>query len=166
MSGRERWELTGGTEIERWLAALDDSRTRTVRLLEGLADEDLDRGEPNSIGTVLYHVAAIEADYLFDDIRGEPEAIPTDLFPHDVREADGILTPIRGVPLRDHLDRLATVRRWFVDHVSGMDDDTFLRTRDHEPYDVSPVYVLHHLCQHEAEHRAEIGHALRLTGTP
>lgn len=70
-----------------------------------------------------------------------------------------MLTPVRGVPLRDHLERLATVHAMLVGHVRTMDPDAFLRRNARAHYDVSPVYVLHHLCQHEAEHRAEIARA-------
>jgi len=33
----------------------------------------------------------------------------------------------------------------------------FSQVRTLEPYDVTPEYVLHHLMQHEAEHRSQIG---------
>ena len=34
--------------------------------------------------------------------------------------------------------------------------EDFRRARVLEAYDVTPEWVLHHLCQHEAEHRDEI----------
>jgi len=42
---------------------------------------------PNTIGTLLYHVAAIEADWLFDDVLGAEAGVawPAELFPFDVR---------------------------------------------------------------------------------
>ena len=33
----------------------------------------------------------------------------------------------------------------------------FRRVRSFEHYDVTPEWVLHHLIQHEAEHRGQIG---------
>jgi hypothetical protein len=36
-----------------------------------------------------------------------------------------------------------------------MEDFTTPRARD--DYDVSPVWIVHHLLQHESEHRSEIG---------
>jgi uncharacterized damage-inducible protein DinB len=38
-----------------------------------------------------------------------------------------------------------------------MDLTEFRRVRSLEYYDVTPEYVLHHLMQHEAEHRSQIG---------
>ncbi len=34
--------------------------------------------------------------------------------------------------------------------------DDFRRARNLERYDVTPAWVVHHLLQHEAEHRGEI----------
>ena len=161
MSDRDVLVLAGADEISRWLAALTDARGRTLALISRLSDAYLDRGEPNTIGSVLYHLAAIEADWLYDEMRGEPERIPVQLFPFDVREEGGLLTPIRDMSLSEHLDRLATIRRSLVDYVATLDAESFTRPLSRADYDVAPAYVLHHLLQHEAEHRAEIGRALR-----
>jgi hypothetical protein len=37
-----------------------------------------------------------------------------------------------------------------------MSTDNFRRARSFPDYDVTPEWVVHHLCQHEAEHRSEI----------
>src|SRR6266508_255093 len=83
-------------EVGRWLAALQDARGRTLRDLDGVTDEEIDRRPfegANSIGTVLYHIAAIETDWLFEEILGaEASPWPQDLFPFAVREEDGRLT--------------------------------------------------------------------------
>lgn len=160
MSKRRLLDLTGDDEVGRWLAAINDARGRTLVLIEGLSDADMDRGEPNTIGSVLYHLAAIEADYLFDDICGEPAAIPMELFPHDVREKRGILTPIRGTALSEHVNRLTTIRQTLIQRVEVLDADAFHQLNARAAYDISPAYSIHHLMQHEAEHRAEIGRAL------
>lgn len=161
MGERAVRELSGDDDVGRWLAAIADARGRTLGLIDGLQDGDLDRGEPNTIGSVLYHLAAIEADYLYDEIRREPEAIPTDLFPYDVREEDGILTPVRRMTVAEHLDRLETTRRSLEECIRALDEAAFHRPKAASGgYDMSPAYVLYHLTQHEAEHRAEIGRAL------
>src|SRR5215210_3569019 len=102
-------------EIGRWLAAMEDARRDTLVELEGITADTLDArppGSENSIGTSLYHIAVIEADWLFDDIFGQ--ALETSglasLFPYDVRDERGILKGIVGVGLQHHLDRLARVR--------------------------------------------------------
>ena len=161
MSDRRVLVLDAEGEIGRWLRAMTDARDRTLELVDGLSDGDLDRGDPNTISSVLYHLAAIEADWLYDEILGALEEIPEDLFPYDVREEGGVLTRVTGMSLGEHLDRLSTVRSAFVEHVSALDEPAFHRPRSCPNYDVSPAYVLHHLLQHEAEHRSEIARARR-----
>jgi uncharacterized damage-inducible protein DinB len=62
-------------EIGRWLAGLQDARQRTLRALEDLSPATLDWPPPDgesSIGTVLYHLADIEADYLYVEVLERP----------------------------------------------------------------------------------------------
>jgi uncharacterized damage-inducible protein DinB len=155
--------------VATWLSALEEARGRTLRALDGLREEQVDwapEGEANTIGALLYHIAAIEADWLFADILG-PEsgrAWPAELFPHDVRDAEGTLTAIRGLPLDEHRARLAKTRAILLENLSDFTAEDFQRVRPREDYDVSAAWVLHHLLQHEAEHRAQIA-ALREAAT-
>jgi uncharacterized damage-inducible protein DinB len=146
--------------VGRWLAAMQDARSRTLQELDGLPTDAVDwvpQGGGNSVGTLLYHVALIEADWLFVEILGgEGPAWPEDLFPFDVREVDGTLTPVRGLSKDDHLRRLESVRELLFGHVGAMSSAELHRVRALEAYDVAPDWVLHHLMQHEAEHRAQI----------
>src|SRR5438093_13210679 len=70
-------------EVGRWLSAMEDARRDTLREVEGLPDEAVDwraDGGENTIGTLLYHVALVEADWLLTDILGSDGA---PLWPHD-----------------------------------------------------------------------------------
>ena len=154
--------MADAPEVGRWLSAMEHGRRDTLRELEGVSDNWIDLRPPaseNSIGTLLYHVALIEADWLFDDIfgiaLGDSEA--AEWFPKEDRDAGGQLTDVRGESLDMHLRRLAAVRAILTDRLRPMSVADFHapRTRDH--YDVSPAWVVHHLLQHEAEHRSEIG---------
>jgi uncharacterized damage-inducible protein DinB len=158
-------ELAGyQPEVGAALWRLEDARSRTLRLLSEVPAEYVDREtRGNSIGTILFHVALIEADWLFTEILEEP--IPeefTDLFPVDARDQAGLLTHIRGQSLETHLARLSSVRQTLLDKLRGMTDDDFHRPRSLPDYDVSPAWVLHHLAQHEAEHRGELGFTIAL----
>jgi uncharacterized damage-inducible protein DinB len=138
---------------------LEDARDRTLRLLRDLPAEnvDLETGG-NSIGTILYHLALIEADWLYSEILEQP--IPDELeamFPADDRDQEGILTFVRDQTLEQHLERLRLVRQTLLDRLLGMTSEDFYRPRNLPNYDVSPAWVLHHLSQHEAEHRGELG---------
>ena len=150
-------------EIGRWLAAMEDARRVTLLELKGVTSEvrsmRVRPGSENSIGTSLYHIAVIEADWLFDDLFGQ--ALETSelgpLFPYDVRDERGILKGVVGISLQDHLDRLARMRATLRREIGALSLDKYGPLRARDRYDVSGAWVVHHLLQHEAEHRSEIG---------
>ena len=139
---------------------LQDARARTLNALKQVSEGEVDwqaDGLQNSIGTLLYHIAAIELDWLHEEVLQQPwtPAIES-LFPYPVRDEDGHLHPVRQVSLREHLERLAQTRQHFLSSVQAMTEADYRRARELPRYAVSPEWVLHHLAQHEAEHRGEI----------
>jgi uncharacterized damage-inducible protein DinB len=148
-------------EIGRALWALEDARKRTWRVLEGLNEAIVDwipSDGGHTVGTLLYHIAAIELDWLYVEVlESQWDAETARLFPYAVREADGRLTRVVGMTLAEHRARLDVVRGLLLAGFAMMSLDEFQRTRSLELYDVTPEWVVHHLCQHEAEHRGELG---------
>lgn len=146
-------------EVGAALWRLEDTRHRTLALLEDMPDEFVDRVvQGNSIGTILYHLALIETDWLFAEVLEKPYAEEIKaLLPVDARDADGVLTLVRNENLAQHLTRLGTIRRTLLERFRGMTAEEFHRPRELPQYAVSPAWVLHHLSQHEAEHRGEMG---------
>jgi uncharacterized damage-inducible protein DinB len=147
-------------EIGRWLWALEDTRERTERSLEGIDRAAIDWCAPeggNTIGTVLYHIAAIEVDWLYAEVLqcGFPPQVES-LFPYDVRDDQGRLVAVQNVSLEEHLERLSTTRAILLASFRDMDVEEFRRLRHLPRYSVTPEWVLHHLMQHEAEHRGQI----------
>ncbi len=147
--------------VGTWLWAFENSRQRTLRTLEGLEPNLLDWLPPwgvNKISALLYHLAAIEVDWLFTDILEKDEFPPQfdELFPFHVRDQDGNLTTVPRISFQAHLQRLAAMREYFMDAMLGITDDEFRRVRLFPDYQVTPQWVIHHLMQHEAEHRGEI----------
>jgi uncharacterized damage-inducible protein DinB len=148
-------------EVGHWLAAMEDARRDTLRELETVTPEMLDwrpDAPLNSIGTLLYHVALVEAAWLLEDIfEGDPgpEWLPA-LLPFESRDGTGRLSEVDGEPLTTHLERLAAVRRLLLERLRPMSNTDFHRIRHLERYDAAPDWVLHHLLQHEAEHRSHI----------
>jgi uncharacterized damage-inducible protein DinB len=147
-----------------WLAAIEDSRRRTLEWLADVEPELVDAPAPyhrHTIGSLLYHIALIEADWLFVEIREEPysdEVVA--LFPDDDRDEQGRLTAVAGISLQEHLQRLARVRELLRATLMDMSDDEFGATRKIPGALVSTAWVVNHLMQHEAEHRGEIGQIL------
>jgi uncharacterized damage-inducible protein DinB len=148
-------------EVGRWLNALEDARRDTLRELDSVSPEMVDwypAAPLNSIGSLLYHIALIEADWLVTEIL-ELDANPADLaalLPWPDREPDNHLSRIDGQSLDHHRARLHGVRQIVLAHLQPMTNEDFHRVRSLEQYDVAPDWVIHHLLQHEAEHRAHI----------
>ena len=147
--------------IGQWLWALQDCRHRTMEELEQVSPAILDwlpTDTESSIGTILYHIADIEADWLYAEVLEEPlPATVAALFPYATRDEQGQLTQVRGINLADHLKRLETVRELLLAVFQRMNLSEFRRIHSLPDYDVTPEWVLHHLMQHEAEHRSQIG---------
>jgi uncharacterized damage-inducible protein DinB len=149
-------------EIGPWIWATEDARRRTKDALASINSPGLDwlpPGGDNSIGTLLYHIAAIELDYLYTDVLEGRQPWPAEfeeLFRWDVRNGEGQLTAIRGLPLSDYFLRFDLVRRQLLDVYRAMTVAEFRRPRPVPPHLVTPEWVLHHLMQHEAEHRGQI----------
>jgi uncharacterized damage-inducible protein DinB len=154
--------LNQEAEIGRWLWAFQDTRQSTLEQLDGLSPGVIDWLPPDgesSIGTILYHIADIEADWLYVEVL-EQQSLPpevAELFSYQTRDKQGHLTQVPGFSLEEHLKRLDTVRTLLLNVFQQMDLAEFRRVRSLESYDVTPEWVLHHLMQHEAEHRSQIG---------
>jgi uncharacterized damage-inducible protein DinB len=148
-------------QVATWVWVLEDTRGRTLRALEDLPEGAIDRSDaasPNSIGTLLYHIAAIELDWVFADILGKPFPLEaTTLFPVDVREEGGRLSPLLGEGRAQHLARLAAVRATCLAALRDLHDSDLHVHRAADGYTCTPAWVFQHLAQHEAEHRGQIG---------
>jgi hypothetical protein len=148
-------------EVGRWMSALEDGRHDTLRELEGVTPEMVDwYPDPplNSIGALLYHVALIEADWVINEILELIDAPPEieRLLPWPDRDHDRHLWRADGQDLAAHIDRLAGVRAFVLERLRPMTNDDFHRVRRLEAYDVAPDWAVHHVIQHEAEHRSHI----------
>jgi len=148
-------------EVGRWLAALEDGRRDTLRELETVTAEMVDwypDAPLNSIGALLYHIALVEADWVCVEILGLPE-YPAELqrlLPWADREGDGHLWRADGQELTVHLDRLQGVRAFVLDRLRPITNEDYHRIRPLDDFDVAPDWVVHHVIQHEAEHRSHV----------
>lgn len=148
-------------QIGRLLWLLEDTRARTRQVLTDITPGVLDWIPPeggNTIGTLLYHVAVIEADWLYAEVLERefpPELVAR--FAVDVRDDAGTLARVIGWTLAEYDALLGIVRAHLLDTFRTMTSGDFRRPRSLPRYDVTPEWVLHHLMQHEAEHRGQIG---------
>jgi uncharacterized damage-inducible protein DinB len=151
---------------QKWLWALEDTRKRTLKTLREIRPQDLDAeidGE-DSIGTRLYHIGLIETDYLCIDVMGRADYLPElqPFFPLPDRDSEGKLSRMVGAALEEHLGRLAAVRGAVLEHFAALSTEEFVAQRELPDwgYAISPEWTLHHLMQHEAEHRGDISSTL------
>lgn len=105
-------------DIGRLLWMSEDTRRRKRVELENLDQAALDwfpsRGS-NSIGSILYHIAAIETSGLFTDVLQQefPPEIES-LFPYDVSDSKGQLNVVKGISLPEHLERFDITRIYLL----------------------------------------------------
>ena len=105
-------QLSREPEIGRWLWALQNTRQRTMREIARLTPAMIDwppGHDDSSIGAILYHLADIEADWLY--VEGLARPIPPEvraIFPQQARDEQGHLTQVMGDTLEEHVSRLET----------------------------------------------------------
>jgi uncharacterized damage-inducible protein DinB len=146
-------------EIGRWLWALEDVRRTIKERLTGKSQSMIDKriDDRHSIGTLLYHIALIEADWLYEEVlccEWAPEILA--FFPVEHRNENGSLTHFQGETLEEHFHRLDSVREVFLSHFRNMDLVDWRKPRVLEQYNVTPEWVVYHLIEHESQHRGQI----------
>ena len=150
--------------VGRWLAYLGQGRERTLSMVEGLDEVALhwtSSEHPNSVGTLLYHIAAIELDWLYAEILEQP--IPPEVrehLPFKVSDEAGRLTPVDGWDIARHSGLLERSYVLLENTLITFDAGEFLRTRVLPDYSVTPEWVCLHLLQHEASHRGQMARLL------
>jgi len=152
--------------VGRYLTMLEDCRSLTLDSIKNVRGDTLywRRDDVDSnISDLLYHIALVEADWLFVDVLGKK--IPQELsqyLSYEDRDASGRLIHIGTEELEASLVRLERVRAALNETFAAMDLAEFRRLRKSEQREVSPEWMLHHLLQHEAEHRGQINLLKRL----
>lgn len=152
--------LAASEGIGTWSAVLMECRARTLKAIAGIGQAELDWRLPdcaNTIGSLLYHIGLIEADWLYNEILERP--MPDQLrlvFGIDDRTSDGKLSDVSSESASQHASRLALVRKQLLACLGAMKMTEFRRVRHLREYDVTPEWVVVHLLQHEAEHRGQI----------
>jgi hypothetical protein len=152
-------------EIGRWLWALAEVRKRTLALVDDCDQRTLDWTGPdgceNSIGSLLYHIAAVEMYWVFLDILGRnlSEDVKA-LLPLPGFDENQRITRLTGVSRSEHVDRLHSTRKVANAIFAEMDVKEWRRARapldGSEEYEVTPEWAVFHLIEHESGHAAQI----------
>lgn len=151
--------------VARWLWLLNDNRRRTLEVVTGMAEKLLNwrpDDAANAIGTLLYHIVAVELDWLYVEILEQPySAAAVALLPYEMRDGTGRLMAVPHETLAQQLARLAASRQLLLDELHALTAADFYRARRLDAYDVTPEWVLYHLIEHEAGHRGEMAELRR-----
>ncbi|WP_425146064.1 DinB family protein [Deinococcus sp.] len=147
-------------EVGIWLSVLREARTETLKAAARIIHLDAQPERGNSAGTLLYHIAQVEAYWLYGEVLEQQDAdFPAEVrnwFPFDMGDENGKLTMIRDEPLQRYLARLVWVRGRLEEVFGTMSLDEFRRVRHLEGEDVTPEWVLMHLALHEAHHEGQL----------
>ncbi len=147
-------------DIGRFLWVLEDIRAGTKRIVAGIDAAALDWAPLpalNSIGTLLAHLAIVEADWLYTEVLEHdfPQEV-TALLPPTARDPHGHLTRVGGRAVAEHLAVLDAVRARLLAVFLPLSPAEYRCIRHLPEYDVTPEWCLYHLVEHEAAHRGEI----------
>lgn len=150
-------------EIGRWLWALEEVRSRTLRIIGDLDQRLIDweghDGRENSIGSLLYHIADVEMGWLWGEILERTEMPPEILGLLPFGNESGCLARVTGRPLSEHISLLGRTRTILRREMAGISLEEWRRLRldptDRE-YEATPEWVIFHLIEHEAMHTGQI----------
>jgi uncharacterized damage-inducible protein DinB len=146
-------------EIGRWIWCLEDVRRTILEKISGISQPYLNRklNGGHSIGSLLYHIALIEADWFYEEVLvSEWNPKIRSLFPLEVRNNDDTLIQIEGRDLDEHLHCLKSVREELLSHFRSMDLKDWRKPRILNNYDVTPEWIIYHLIEHESHHKGQI----------
>lgn len=136
---------------------MEKARERLLNRIESLSDVDIDYSPHGrsieTIGTLLFHIAAVEWSWIFEDIGGEEMDYEKWKQAFPLREDIDQLT---GQRVEFYFDRLNEVRQEVLEWLKGIDDEELDRLIDLGHAEVSIEWVLFHLIEHEAMHIGQI----------
>ncbi|MHA2380159.1 MAG: DinB family protein [Candidatus Thorarchaeota archaeon] len=136
---------------------MEKARERLLNRIESLSDVDIDYSPHGrsieTIGTLLFHIAAVEWSWIFEDIGGKEMDYEKWKQAFPLREDIDQLT---GQRVEFYFDRLNEVRQEVLEWLKGIDDEELDRLIDLGHAEVSIEWVLFHLIEHEAMHIGQI----------
>lgn len=136
---------------------MEKVRGRLFSRIESLSDVDIDYSPHGrsieTIGTLLFHIAAVEWSWIFEDIGRKEMDYEKWKQAFPLREDIDQLT---GQRVEFYFDRLNEVRQEVLEWLRGIDDEELDRLIDLGHAEVSIEWVLFHLIEHEAMHIGQI----------
>ncbi|MFW9853447.1 MAG: DinB family protein [Candidatus Thorarchaeota archaeon] len=151
-----------------WIAQMNEVRQRLITIIEDLDEAAIDftpdERRIETIGTLLFHIAAIEFSWIFEDIYGEK--FEEEEWKHAFALRPSVNIPqIKGKTKDYYVKKLADVRERVLAEIPQETDLDRLVISDSSAY-FSIEWILFHLIEHEAMHIGQILFLKRLYALP
>lgn len=159
------FDKTLSPRISEIYAMLTETRMRLLQEVEGINQEQLDYS-PNirkfeTIGTLLFHIEAIEFSWFYEDIYKEVMEYEEWKYAFALREK---LDPaqLTGKPVSYYLERLEQLRSRMDKTLQQMKDEELHTIVESGERKFTIYWILHHIHQHEILHIGQINFLKRL----
>lgn len=152
-------------KIAKLYAMLSETRERLLEQIKDISQEQLDFSPSitkiETIGTLLFHIAAIEFSYIFEDIYEEQWDQEEWKYSLALREQ---LDPpqMTGKPISFYLDKLSEIRERVYSKVLEWTDKDLDRVVKSGKREVTINWILYHINYHESVHIGQINFLKRL----
>lgn len=154
-------EVQGFTpQIGHLVSQMNYVRQTTFSAVDGLTTVELDElshGNGNSIGALLYHIAAVEKGFqieIFDNRKPNEEEMNEWGAPYLLGEKGREY--IKGHSLRFYTDKLNEVRERTLREFAMRDDQWLYESRKWDEHDSNNYFIWFHVMEDEINHRGQI----------
>ncbi|MCK4971820.1 MAG: DinB family protein [Candidatus Heimdallarchaeota archaeon] len=150
-------ELT--PRVSYYYSMLQEVRERLLSIIDVLAEETLDftPDERNfeTIGTLLFHIAAIEWSWVFEDIDGLE--MDYENFKHAFALRPDVDIPqLKGKKKQFYLNQMKEVREEVFQRLTKFSDEDLDNIVETKAYKFSIEWILFHILEHETMHIGQI----------
>ncbi|KHE67806.1 DinB family protein [Halobacillus sp. BBL2006] len=148
------------SQMANLVAMMDYARSTTLEAVEGLTMEELDyipHEEANSIGSLLFHIAAIEKGFqieLFDGRRPNQEEMVEWGAAYSLGNQGR--SEIRGHSLDFYLDKLTEVRARTLEEFKVRNDEWLYEDCLWDGHKSNHYFIWFHVFEDEINHRGQI----------
>ena len=156
---------TKSLKIGHWLGQFLEVRNNLLDLLEKIPEEAIDftpdERKIESIGTLLFHIAAIEWSWIFEDIDGKEFKEEEWKYAFALRPSVNI-PQLTGKEKNYYIQKITRVREDVITRIQQMNDKDLDRIIIVDKRSVTIEWILYHIIEHEAIHLGQINLIYRL----
>lgn len=147
-------------QIGHLVSMMDYARKTTLSAVEGMTMEELDfltSEDGNSIGALLYHMAAVEVGFQIEIFDGrKPNKDEVEKWGAAYSLGDQGREEIKGHPLDFYVRKLTEVRSRTLDEFKKRDDKWLYQERSWDSHISNNYFIWFHVFEDEINHRGQI----------